>query len=492
MCGIVGIVSKQWNGLNAFHADIFKDLLIADSVRGLDSTGVFSIDCKNRGQLLKQAVDPHVFLRNPDTKQWLNGTPSYRLMVGHNRKATSGAVVSRNAHPFLEGHIMLVHNGMVFDHSKLNADKEVDVDSHALCHKFVEVGAEEAIGQVRGAFALVWYDLKQRALFFWRNKERPLSLMERNQDLIFASEMDMMEWIMDREDRSSQVIRSWELPPNSLVKITFDPWKITTKELKEKPLPVFENSERFSDLSHRQHAAMECGYPQGMEHWLSQQELEGPAANEDETAVRVVEVSNLDRKAIMEMYPSERDVLFHVSGKIVSWTDEPKRWEVQGRCWLPGKPSFKAKLYTPEGMPLINLKAWKDARNIVAKVGAFQRTPEGEYSFQLKNAQIPKAYFVTHNKYRMSGLEWECVVRNTTCRDCGSHLDLNQPENSSVNPKENSLGVYKVVCHNCLAKKLTEEQRNAIKQGRNPSVQNSQSLSKEASEAAQRPADSTS
>lgn len=58
-------------------------------------------------------------------------------VIGHTRKATTGAVTTRNAHPFSHGKIIGAHNGFIFDHDQLNKEynREFEVDSeHLIAH----------------------------------------------------------------------------------------------------------------------------------------------------------------------------------------------------------------------------------------------------------------------------------------------------------------------------------------------------------------------
>src|SRR5438876_957633 len=110
MCGIVGVVSKD-GGMYSLQKDIFEEMLYADALRGMDSTGVFSVTRKNQVKVVKQAVEPGLFLKTKSYASFKDGLNSKtQFMVGHNRKATVGDVVSKNAHPFVKDGIVLVHN----------------------------------------------------------------------------------------------------------------------------------------------------------------------------------------------------------------------------------------------------------------------------------------------------------------------------------------------------------------------------------------------
>src|SRR6266853_5475530 len=163
MCGIVALISKEPRGLFAFDRELFEEGLVADTVRGMDSTGVFGVSMRNELHVVKQGIDAITFMRSPSYKEWADKIPSYRAIIGHNRKATSGNVNSENAHPFKENNITLVHNGMLWNAKEIN--KEVEVDSHALCHSFATKGAKETLKDVSGAFALIWYNLEKKEMY---------------------------------------------------------------------------------------------------------------------------------------------------------------------------------------------------------------------------------------------------------------------------------------------------------------------------------------
>ena len=44
----------------------------------------------------------------------------------------------QNAHPFVENNIILVHNGVVYNHKK---HEDTEVDSHAIVHMINNMGA---------------------------------------------------------------------------------------------------------------------------------------------------------------------------------------------------------------------------------------------------------------------------------------------------------------------------------------------------------------
>jgi hypothetical protein len=201
MCGIVSLISKRTNGFFGNDVELFEQLLVLDTLRGLDSTGVFSVHGNRHVELMKVASHPFHLFACDDYKSWrgkANGTG--RILVGHNRKATQGSINSANAHPFFEENIVLVHNGTLRGDHKKDL-KDVAVDSHAICHAFNEKGAENVIPTLDGAFALMWWDIQKSSLFAVRNDERPLGIVETEDMYVVLSEPWMALQLLSRQNR---------------------------------------------------------------------------------------------------------------------------------------------------------------------------------------------------------------------------------------------------------------------------------------------------
>jgi glucosamine 6-phosphate synthetase-like amidotransferase/phosphosugar isomerase protein len=181
MCGIVGIAGS----LFAREELTMKRLLLLDSLRGMDSTGMATVRMGGKKvEIAKRAS--HCF-NLFDTKSFndiLNGTSSLAF-IGHNRSATSGAIKDVNAHPFQVDHITGVHNGTLEDSDKRVLEDMVgekfNVDSEALFAAIAKFGVKEVIPKLqkgkdsyKGAWSLVWWDTDNKTLNFLRNDHRPL------------------------------------------------------------------------------------------------------------------------------------------------------------------------------------------------------------------------------------------------------------------------------------------------------------------------------
>ncbi|MGL5580207.1 MAG: class II glutamine amidotransferase, partial [Cetobacterium sp.] len=155
---------------------IFEQFLQCDTYRGEHSTGVASL-FKPYGKeanfrVAKAAVDGFDFVKTElweavtrmRTQSAVGGTSAYavfpKVMFGHNRWATMGAVNAVNAHPFEVEHIILAHNGTLATgwRSNLEDGHKFEVDSHCVAHNVAKIGIAETLQRIRGAFTLIWFN----------------------------------------------------------------------------------------------------------------------------------------------------------------------------------------------------------------------------------------------------------------------------------------------------------------------------------------------
>lgn len=194
------MVSSAPQGFNWNHARLFSQLLWVNTLRGDDSTGVFGVNKYGNVDYMKQVGHA---AKLQDSSEWKdfrsNIFSDFHMVVGHNRKATRGFVNDENAHPFVEKETILVHNGTLINHKELTKE-DVEVDSHAILHSIVERGYEETLKEIQGAFTLAWYDANDKTLRVIRNKERPLFIANTAGAWFFASEKEMLELVLGRDN----------------------------------------------------------------------------------------------------------------------------------------------------------------------------------------------------------------------------------------------------------------------------------------------------
>lgn len=218
MCGIVGVISRTGT-LPRFVEDLFTNMVRMDSIRGEDSTGVFGVTNSGHVDILKGDTDGYTFVTTKDYNDFYNRIKNYKVVIGHNRKATSGVISAANAHPFREKHIVLVHNGVIHN-AKSIADTEVD--SHAIAHALAKHDPVTALSKLNGAYSIVWYDESDKTINMARNSGRPLGLLEYKHSGIYVivSEIAMSYWLNGRDNRKSTAMM--EVPVDKILSFRLD------------------------------------------------------------------------------------------------------------------------------------------------------------------------------------------------------------------------------------------------------------------------------
>ncbi len=183
MCGIYGLFQLNKAGLLESDIDTLKAMAIVTSLRGDHSSGIAVLGNKPKTKpwTAKAVGDPFNLFHNAGVlkqlKQAFTGSNSSVGVFGHGRLATRGDITIRNAHPFTEGNITLVHNGTLvgvdMDQTCEKGEK-VEVDSHILAIEMDKLGVAEALRQTWGAYAIIAHDKKEGKVHFATNGERPL------------------------------------------------------------------------------------------------------------------------------------------------------------------------------------------------------------------------------------------------------------------------------------------------------------------------------
>ena len=209
MCGITGIINLSHQRFGVSDKKIFKDLLVATSLRGKHSTGLFTIPIDNSEsvKILKRAVTASEFIETNKFELLMKDFSDYKYIVGHTRYATVGEINDKNAHPFVSENIISVHNGSVNNKHEIcvlggKEGSDCEVDSESLAIALSKNSIEDFVSKVEGAFAIVWYDTKEKKLHFIRNTERPLhfGVVKDEDTILFASEAEALYFVAKRND----------------------------------------------------------------------------------------------------------------------------------------------------------------------------------------------------------------------------------------------------------------------------------------------------
>jgi|SRR5690625_877358 len=215
MCGLVAIFNSQpmahIEGSRSAHYPtkqnaLFKDMMLASAVRGVDGTGIYQVDHTHQIWLDKMAEPSGKAMSDPRMQGMSDFVDQSAITVGHVRAATVGDVVEENCHPFEAfredgSFIVGVHNGTLYGWDN-DPDVPFSVDSEWALNKIAQDGPS-ALDEFYGAFTFIWVDSdKPGKVFIARNNERPLHMV-RSKDgrsLYAASEAGMLRWLVDKHN----------------------------------------------------------------------------------------------------------------------------------------------------------------------------------------------------------------------------------------------------------------------------------------------------
>lgn len=421
MCGIVGMISKQgqiWGD----HDDLFEEMLLVDGVRGLDSTGAFAVYGKNEVEIVKQAVNPGVFI---ETNAWKDFKGAInrrgRILVGHNRKATVGSVNTKNAHPFVDKDIVLVHNGYIGNSKSIDASKEVDSETIVTALD-KEKNYLEGLRSLVGAFAIVWYNHRNKTLYITRNKERPMWYAQGTSMFYFASEGMMLHWLLSRRNFAHD--RPVFMEENAVLEITLNPFTIKEAKIPEKvyhrpPTTVWTPNSNDSQYS---------GDPAFIE-----DDKPVPTIGQPPAAIRA--------KELLREYAQDSLVFF--TPKSASTGDS--RNIIYGHAWVPGKDPTKAQ-YTVDSNK--DTEEWLNFD--VPLVGHVQAVASHNHDVYLilKNVRRPSGVLKDWNDQSMGDEEWHSICDKLICDSCAKPPRSTTPESTVIGRK--GPGHYEVMCSVCL------------------------------------------
>lgn len=162
--------------INYREKGMFRDLHYFSATRGMHSSGLAYVIHNDETTVVKSLGPPTDLWKGLkfSTTGIVSATP--KVLIGHNRSATSGTITVENAHPFEVDHIVGVHNGTLRTLYALNG-KQGEVDSFRLYQTVVEKGIKETWESL--------YDDDAAALVFWDKNEKTVNIIRNNERTLF-------------------------------------------------------------------------------------------------------------------------------------------------------------------------------------------------------------------------------------------------------------------------------------------------------------------
>lgn len=463
MCGIVGMISRKQQGFFGIDLDIMENLLVLDTLRGLDSTGVFAVDKGKSVGIMKIASNPyHLFACDDWSKFRNHAVQQGRIIMGHNRKATQGAVNSNNAHPFHENNIVLIHNGTLRgDHKKM---ADVEVDSHAVAVAFNEKGAENVLPEINGAFAFVWWDIEKGKLFAIRNDERPLNIVLTDDLLILASEAWMPHALLSRHNRKVESTKELEI--GKLYEFDLD-GTYTTKDINIKKPVYSTNTTDYCggnwSTPRRQGAALTC-IKGGADTEKGKEVKNNPPPS---TLLSQFKINDRIRLQILDYDVGERQTHVRVRGKVADVGLEP----IDFVCNIPCVN--KADVIESQ------VAKMADKGFVTGEISSIVSTNCGP-SLYIRNL-TPENRVTLHNG-DISEQVWNGIVATHQCKHCTAAIFDDEAPFTVVEQSAPDV-VTGVVCVDCVEDRIKDlEKKNEFQQRRADAVQINKRLSDQLAE----------
>lgn len=236
MCGLIGAYGWITDNTKKFC----RQGLIVNSIRGTDSVGAFFHFRRGDGVVYRGVNAPQDYIDQPKVVEAF-GKQDLDLVMGHNRAATIGGVTAKLAHPFIENHIILSHNGTVYNWKEMYGGGDIDVkewsDSRVIAYCIARDGIDDVWWELQGAAALAYYDTTEDSFNLVTNGKRPLfmAFLKHTDTVLYASEEWIIEGLARRNGLTISVIG--ECDPNVLWTFKKDKKKNTMK-VEDRALPV--------------------------------------------------------------------------------------------------------------------------------------------------------------------------------------------------------------------------------------------------------------
>jgi glutamine phosphoribosylpyrophosphate amidotransferase len=219
VCGIAGFSASSKAAREPWVTAAFATVLDAASSRGTDAAGMALVRPDGALDLARAALPSPAFVRRHDIQRLLWREPALAAL-GHARAASVGRADSvENAHPFMHGHVALVHNGN-FPGARSLAQVLClpvvgDTDSEAMAALLARDATERPLGvatplarriaTIKGSMAAI--DTRDPdSVFLATNGGRPLVFLELGGAVFFASTRDILASAFGKAARQARAV----------------------------------------------------------------------------------------------------------------------------------------------------------------------------------------------------------------------------------------------------------------------------------------------
>jgi hypothetical protein len=214
MCGIAGFLgSTDPNEVDLFSPIIMKYLMLRQDSRGRDNCGIYyrtehEGEIKERvewGWKQDEAGSTQTFEEFLAKRELMPFSGPHKI-IAHSRRGSVGSSSIDNAHPFVVGDVIGVHNGTVRNWEHLMEHLNVDVtgiecDSEAIFKAISEGHTHDVLAKYQNAATLVWTEKDSNITYLWcggsstyingpLKADRDLHIWETNAGIYISSERD--------------------------------------------------------------------------------------------------------------------------------------------------------------------------------------------------------------------------------------------------------------------------------------------------------------
>jgi hypothetical protein len=447
MCGIVALFAKT--SLMGMDVTCFEELLLFDSVRGIDGTGAIAVRKTGNADICKIGSHAYDFIGSEAWKKLRNrGPDKYNALLGHNRKATLGSVCNENAHPFRHEGIVVVHNGFVEGYKDFNSDAVVD--SSVLPKLFYDYkdNLSEAFLQLKGAFSLLWYNAHNKMIYWVHNKERPLYIGETEQIVGLASEPWMLAVAGARSGNKWKEIK--EVPTDVLFS-----WHVESKSFKE-PVPIQWKQNVKKDF-HYPTLYDDFAYEMNDSQFDSNDIDDGDKFNEEDTKKEVTETKELGPLSLRA-----GDTITFSPQRLLSWTrdmnskQERRGWRIEGVFGDTIKHRVHFSMTGADKEQ--QMQDLYKATHLTGKIYSAVSDPDpryGKYIYWVESVEVAqeKKSYRTLNGTILTLQELVSIKNKHRCQSCKEPVKIAHWNRISVK-KDSAARIVRVFCEDCVNKRI--------------------------------------